>query len=100
MYTFCASDRTIGRTVDCAIGENLSVPVLRGRRGTRSPESFSGQRGVPRGSLTAADIKKNHIQFRRGMRFYTQMKKNGQLSRGDRVIDFAAAAMEQMELYC
>jgi hypothetical protein len=34
------------------------------------------------------------------MRFYTQMKKNGQLSRGDRVIDFAAAAMEQMELYC
>lgn len=28
------------------------------------------------------------------------MKKNGQFSRGDRVIDFAAAAMEQMELYC
>ena len=34
------------------------------------------------------------------MRFYTQMKKNGQVSRRDRVIDFAAAAMEQMELYC
>lgn len=28
------------------------------------------------------------------------MKKNSQLSRGRRVIDFAAAAMEQMELYC
>lgn len=28
------------------------------------------------------------------------MKKNGQFSRGRRVIDFAAAAMEQMELYC
>jgi hypothetical protein len=28
------------------------------------------------------------------------MKKNGQHSRGRRVIDFASAAMEQMELYC
>ena len=28
------------------------------------------------------------------------MKKNGQLLRGGRVIDFAEAAMEQMELYC
>ena len=35
------------------------------------------------------------------MRFYTQMKKNnGQVPRGRRVIDYAAAAMEQMELYC
>ena len=64
------------------------------------PKVFRGNAAFPRGSLTAADIKKNHIQFRRGMRFYTQMKKNGQLSRGDRVIDFAAAEMEQMELYC
>jgi len=35
------------------------------------------------------------------MRFYTKMKKNnGHVSRGHRVIDYAAAAMEQTELYC
>jgi hypothetical protein len=28
------------------------------------------------------------------------MKKNGQFSRGHRVMDYAIAAMEQMELYC
>jgi hypothetical protein len=43
---------------------------------------------------------KNHIQFRRGVRFYTQMKKNAQHSRGRRVIDFAATAIEQMKHYC
>jgi hypothetical protein len=43
---------------------------------------------------------KNHIQFHRGTRFYTQMKKNAQHSRGRRVIDFAAAAIEQMKHYC
>jgi hypothetical protein len=33
--------------------------------------------------------------------FYTQMKKNnGQVSRGRGVTDHAAAAMEQMQLYC
>ena len=34
------------------------------------------------------------------MRFYTKMKKNGQVSRGRRVMDYAVTAMEQMELYC
>ena len=43
---------------------------------------------------------KNHIQFRRGTRFYTQMKKNAQYSRGRRVIDVAGAAIEQMKHYC
>ena len=34
------------------------------------------------------------------MRFYTQMKKNnGRLSRGGLVMDYAAAAMDQMEIY-
>jgi len=34
------------------------------------------------------------------MRFYTKMKKNGQVSTGRRVMDYAVAAMEQTELYC
>jgi hypothetical protein len=32
--------------------------------------------------------------------FYTRMKKNGRFSYGRRVMDYALAAMEQMELYC
>ena len=44
---------------------------------------------------------KCHISLRRGVRFYTQMKKsNGQIPRSGHAMDYAATAMEQMELYC
>jgi hypothetical protein len=32
--------------------------------------------------------------------FYTRMKKNAQPLRGRQAVDYAVAAMEQMELYC
>ncbi|PYK49820.1 MAG: hypothetical protein DME20_05835 [Verrucomicrobia bacterium] len=34
------------------------------------------------------------------MRFYTKMKKNGQVSTGRRVMDYAVRAMDKTELYC
>ena len=34
------------------------------------------------------------------MRFYTEMNKNGQVPRRRRVVDHAAAAVEEMQLYC
>ena len=44
---------------------------------------------------------KTHIQFRRGVRFLDAMKKNnGHVPRGHREMDYATAAIEQMELYC
>jgi len=49
--------------------------------------------------MPATDRKPHPIPHRHA--FYTQMKKNnGQVSRGRGVVDYAAAAMEQMELYC
>ena len=43
---------------------------------------------------------KNHIQFPAGMRCRTKMNKKGYPSRGRRVVDYAAAAVEQMQHYC
>jgi hypothetical protein len=70
-----ASGPTIRRTVDYHISENLI--------------------GVSR-----APMKKPHpIPVRRA--FYIRMKKsNGQVSQGRHLMDYAVAAMEQMELYC
>jgi hypothetical protein len=74
MYTFRTRGRTIGSAVDSSIGQN--------------PTGF-GHR-----TKKAHPIPSRHA-------FHTQMKKNnGQVSRGHRVMDHAAAAMEQMELYC
>ena len=87
MYTLRASDRTIGRAVDSPIGENL-IAVGSARCADRTT-----QRDVP--------VSKNHIQPSRALRFLNAMKKNkGHIPRGRRVTDYAAAAMEQMELYC
>jgi hypothetical protein len=43
---------------------------------------------------------KNHIQSPAGMRCRTQMNKKGYSSRGRRVVDYAAAAAEEMKHYC
>jgi hypothetical protein len=47
------------------------------------------------------DPLKNQIQFDRGMRFNTQMKRtDDDISRRHRVTDYSVAAIEQRESYC
>lgn len=75
---FPASNRTIGRAVDFAIGENLTGP----------------------GTDSAAPPKKPHpIQPTRAF-LHAMKKNNGHPPRQGHVRDYAAAAIEQMELYC
>jgi hypothetical protein len=81
--------------VDLPIGENLIGCAV---AGIADPGNRDGQRSHDRDRRSRLQ-QKNHIQFRRGMRFYTEMKKNGHLSSSRRVMDYAVAAMEQMELY-
>jgi hypothetical protein len=78
IYTATANGNTIRRAADSPIGENLSAAT------TDRP----------------ATSEKNTHPIARRRAFYTRMKKNnGQVSRRRHGIDYAMAAMEQMELY-
>jgi hypothetical protein len=74
---------TIGSTADFPVGEN---PIC-------------SQVGAPVG-INDHDYRKSHIQIPTGTRCRIWMKKNGDPSRRRRFANYAAAAIEQMKVYC
>jgi hypothetical protein len=98
-YTPAAIGRTIRRAADLPIGENLMV-AARCSRDRVIPADRNVRPGVPQAGITDPGYKKPHpMPHRRA--FYTRMKKNnGHISRERYAMDYALAAMEQMELYC
>ena len=98
------SRTTIRRAADLFIGENLTGHLLAGR-GTACARLVN-RRAACRGLIALPNpqpripVKKPH-PIVHDHAFYTRMKKNnGQISRECRVMNYALAAMEQMELYC
>jgi hypothetical protein len=99
-YTPAASCSTIRCAVDLAIGENLSTPCTvagigdRGRLSNMSPFTGAGINDPGYNKKITHPILKRRA-------FYTRMKKNnGHVSHARRVMNYALAAMEQMDLYC
>jgi hypothetical protein len=100
MYKPAASRGTIRHAVDLRIGENLTID-LHCSRDRRSPADYQACLILQKpGSTIPATTKKIAHPTLRRRAFYTRMKRSGQFSRGRRVMNYALAAMEQMELYC
>jgi hypothetical protein len=110
-YMSATGASTIRRMVDSLIGENLTryVPVRRAsfpcapspnREAVRNREVTCPDPSGRPVHQKCASSEKNTRPMPQSRAFYTRMKKNGQSSRGSRVLNYAFAAMEQMELYC
>ncbi len=98
-YTSVTSDSTIGRAVDSLIGENLTNLVLQPGLAIQV-DAINPRLALPNpGSPIPAPEKNTHPMPPRRA-FSTRMKKKGHSLRRRHIMDFALAAMEQMEIYC
>lgn len=88
---FLASDNLVG--VDSVTTRNITFPSTRHAIGSTVDSRIGENPICPCGQ-------QNHIQFPAGMRCRTKMDTKGYPSRGRRVVDYAAAAVEQMQHYC
>jgi hypothetical protein len=92
-YTSVASGSTIRRAVDSLIGQNLTSAI--------GSDAVLIRDAAARRRLHCYISVKNTHPMPLSRAFYTRMKKNnGHISRERHAIDYALAAMEQMELYC
>jgi hypothetical protein len=87
----------IRRAVDSPIGENLTCPGL---ARTGDPRRYKGVPCFARAAIIDSSQRKSTHPRPPRRAFYTRMNKTGRSLRRRYIMDYALAAMSQMELYC